>query len=478
MNESATVWRAGPRQLASHSALYGLAGALGKALALLTVPILSRLLSPAEYGLADLANTLAAMLAMLALFAGDIPAARLAAMAASGTDRRIVLSSYVWTTGLAGMVVALALLPFASLIAQDLWSAPASTGIVLLAIALIPIGTVQASVVTTLRIEVRPLAFAVLATIDLIGQMVLAVVFVGLGWGALGMVAGLVLGSLIGLAAAAIHTRSIILTIPDWRLGRALVVEGIRFLPAALGFVAANYVVRFLLVDSEGQSAVGMFGVAMRLSGGMALATAAFAMAWGPFGLSLPDNRETAGLFGRVMRRIAIVGVSASVAVGAVGPELVTVMSGNGYAEAATMLPGLLVAASMAGGFYVLLIAAGIGRRGVAVAIAAVVGASLQVGATAALLPVLGLQAVGVAAMIGQATALVILVASIGSSVRGGASAVVVLCVGGVLGAAVQMLNATPDSTVFIRLMIAAMSAAVAAVFLLRLVRRRAVAGA
>lgn len=460
------------RRLAGQSALYGLAGALGKALALLTVPVLSRVLKPTDYGLADLATSLAAVLVMVALFAGEIPAARLAGLAPQADDRRTILSTYVWTTVVTGLLIAVALLPFANVIASDVWSSPDSIAIVLLMLVLIPISAVQASLLATHRIDGRPVEFAALAALDLLSQMGLAVLFVLLGWGALGMVAGFVAGSLIGLLAVAINRRSLILTAPSWPLSRSMLAEGLAFLPAALGFVVASYIVRFLLVDSHGQDAVGLFAVATRLAGGMALVTGAFSMAWGPFGLALPDTADTARLFGRVLRGYAVVAVLASLAIGALGPELINLVSGRDYVDAGTILPGLLLAAAMAGGFYLLLVAAGVSRRGGSVAKAAIAGAVVQVVASAALLPSLDLQAVGLAAMLGQGVALVILVAAVGSSVHAGVSAVAALCAGGVFAAMLQGLNATPDETLPLRLMIAVVSAVISVVILLRLILR------
>ena len=198
-----------------------------------------------------------------------------------------------------------------------------------------------------------------------------------------------------------------------------------------IGVVIANYAVRFLLVQDGGKHDVGLFGVALRLASGIALVTGAFSMAWGPFGLALPDSEQTARLFGRVIRAVPLMAVLLSVALGAAAPELITLVSGGAYRGAATMLPGLLIAAAMTGGFYVLLVAAGVSRRGHAVAYAAVAGAALQVALTAVLLPSTGLQAVGVGAVAGQALALVLLGLAVGRSVVRGTEAVVVMCAGG-----------------------------------------------
>jgi O-antigen/teichoic acid export membrane protein len=411
------------------------------------------------------------MLSMLAMFAGDIPAARLASTA--GEDRRAVLSTYVWTTVATSVAIALVLLPFAGVIARTAWDDPPSAGIALLAILLIPIGTVQATLLTTERLDGHAGWFAALASIDLLGQMVLAVIFVLVGWGALGMVLGFVTGSAVGLIAVAVHRREVLATRPDWAMGRAMLTEGIRFLPATLGFVVATYAVRYLLVDWDGQTAVGLFGVASRLASGMALRSGAFSMAWGPYGLGLPDNIETARLFGRVIRTYAWVAVLASAALAAAAPELVRIVSGDAYADAALMLPGLLAAAAMSGAFYVLLVAAGISRRGGSVAIAALIGSSAQVFSTLLLLPVVHLGAVGFGATVGQAVALLILAGAVRTSVHAGISAVAVLCVGGVLIVAMEALNAAPEPTQAPRMVIAVASAVAAVWLMWRLLNRR-----
>jgi O-antigen/teichoic acid export membrane protein len=388
------------------------------------------------------------------------------------SERRVILTANTWVTIVLGTAMALVLFPAAGVIAKDVWSAPDSTSIALLAIAMIPIGAVQAGLVTTQRLLGRPVTFAILATIDLLAQMVLAVLFVAIGWGPLGMVAGLLAGSLVGLAAALTQIYWLVLSLPDWRLGVRMLREGLAFLPATVAFVVTNYAVRYVLVGSSGQESVGHFGVAVRLASGMGLVTGAFSLAWGPFGLALPDSASTARLFGRVMRALTQVAVLVSLALGAIAPELVTLISGAAYLQAATMLPGLLVSAAMMGGFYVLLVAAGISGRGRAVACAAVSGGIAQVVTTAVLIPWLGLQAVGVGAVLGQAVAAIVLVVVVGPSVDRAHEAVLAMCAGGVVAILLQALNATAAASFFLRIAFAAIAAAAAAWVGIRLVRQ------
>ena len=177
--------RGSARRLAGQSALYGLAGALGKAVALLTVPILTRILTPAEYGLADLANAFAGVLAIVATFAGDIPAARLMGSATTAVGRRTILSSYVWASvaaggrGLSGPPVLGA--HRCRFVGGTREHRPGFAGDPSRAHRDGP-GDDRHHPAT----GGTPAPFAVLATVDLLAQMILAVVFVALGWGPLG----------------------------------------------------------------------------------------------------------------------------------------------------------------------------------------------------------------------------------------------------------------------------------------------------
>ena len=459
------------RSLLRHSALYGLAGATGKAVALVTVPVLSRILSPSEYGLADLANSMAGMLVIVAMFAGDVPAARLLGRARTVGERGSVLSTYVWTAIVLGVVVGVALLPFVGTITGGLWDAPDRAGLALLSLLLIPVSAAQAALVTTQRLESRPKQFATLSTIDLLAQMLLAVLFAAIGGGATGMVAGFVLGSVVGLSAAAYLAPPAARRRPNVRLAVGMIREGFAFVPAMIGFTVANVAARYLLVQSEGQTAVGLFAVAIRMAGLMLLVSTAFGLAWGPLGLAQPAGERTARLFGRVMAAFSTLAVLSALALAAVGPELISVVSGDQYRAGSVMLPGLLLSAAMSGGFYVLLVAAGVSQRGRAVSVASVAGAILQVATTWVLLPQLHLQAVGVGALAGQSLALVLLVATIGSGVERSGWLVLMMCGGAVIALALQAASASPAATLVPRLFVLAVSSIAAATVGIRLLR-------
>lgn len=399
------------------SALYGFSAAIAKALALVTVPYLTRALSPTGYGIADLATSSAALLTLVVMFSGDIPAARLHGVAASDPERRRTLVSYVWGTAAVAVLVSIALLPLSSVIAGRLWASDDLGGLVALTLLLVPISAVQAALTQILRIQSRPRSFAILSLIDLLAQLALAVALVAAGFGPAGVILGFVAGSAIGLAAAAIVCRDTLRVGADWDLARSLIARGLAFLPHVTVFVLADWAVRSIVANALGPEAVAQVGLAIRVASVLSLLGAAFAMAWGPIGLARAPDAATANLFGRVLVVFGAASMAAALMLGAIGPELVPIVAGAGYQGAAVILPGFALAYALAGAEYVLVVAAGVSDRAARVAPAVSAGAAIQIIAALLLIPRVGLEAIGPVAVVGRTVSFLLLLVGVRSSV-------------------------------------------------------------
>ncbi len=432
------------RRLVRDTAWYGVSAALAKALALLTVPILTRTLGPEGYGLVDLATSTAALLTLVALLSADIPATRLHALADPEARLRTV-SSYVWVVAIASALVAAVLLPASSLLAEYAWGDGSATTLAVLALVLVPVSAVQMALAQTQRILSRPRTFAVLSLIDLGAQLGLAVLLVLLGFGPSGVVLGFIGGSVIGLLAAAVASASVLRTAPDRAVGRSIAAGGVRFLPFVTAFVLAEWIVRATLANVVGIAAVASFGVALRLASLLTLVGAAFSMAWGPLGLARERGPETSRLFARALAGYGAASVATALLLAALGPELTSLVAGGGYEGAAVILPGLALAAALAGTEYVLVVAAGIADRGGRVAAASIAGALVQVVATIVAVPMLGIAAVGPAAVLGRLVSFSILLLSVRGDVAYRAPLIGLVGLGAIAVALVLQVSIAAD---------------------------------
>ena len=341
----------------------------------------------------------------------------------------------------------------------------------MLTLVLVPVSAIQAALAQTQRIMSRPKTFAGLSLLDLGAQLGLAVLLVLLGFGPSGLVLGFIGGSIIGLLAAGVASASVLRARPDRATASAIASEGVRFLPYTIAFIVADWIVRTTLANAMGAVAVASFGVALRLTSVLSLVGAAFSMAWGPVGLARERGPQTSRLFGRALLAYGVASAGTALVLAALGPEVIQIVAGNGFGDAALILPGLALAAAIAGTEYVLVVAAGIAERGSRVALASTVGALVQVGATLLAVPVIGLAAVGPAALLGRSVSFGILLLSVRRDVAVGRGLLLALAVGSVAAAVVlQVRVASAPETDPIRWLAALGIGLVAAILTLRAV--------
>jgi O-antigen/teichoic acid export membrane protein len=430
-----------------------------KAVALVSVPFLTRQLGPHDYGLVDLAASLAGLLVILVRFSGDIPTMRLAASEDPGARGRTYFA-FVAMTGLLSTAVAVVLVPFAGLIATTLWSSPDGSLVALAALALVPVNATQTALANVLRFSGRPSAFARVATVDLLAQVSFAVAFAALGMGASGVVFGYIIGGTIGWVATASAARGHLTTEFHWARGRTLMREGLPFLPSVIAFFFADTISRMLTANTLGLSAVGNLAFAIRVASLMTLVSSAFSAAWGPYALGLQPSPETRAMLSRVLHLAAALVCASAVAVGAVAPELATVVAGSDYRASAVVVPGLLLATGFTVVLYILTTAAGISFRGSWVTLALSFGATLQVAVVALLVPEWGIVGVAVGALLGRLTALALLSRGVTDTVHVSAPTALMILIATGTTFVVQRLNADPPETIAFRLAIAAVAGA------------------
>ena len=433
--------RSTPAELAGRSLLYGFAGFAAKAAALLTVPYLARQLGPQEYGLADLATSTAAILGLIVSFAGDIAAARHAGLAQGAAGRATALRMYVVTTAVSSLAISAALVPLASMIAGTLWSSPGDGGLVMVSLALVPVSATQAALANVPRLLGKGRQHAALAVLDLLGQLILAVFFVAIGMGAAGVVIGFLVGSLLGLVVAAWVTRHVVRGRVDWQVGKAVVGEGVRYLPALILPVMADLVTRVVVANRLSTADVGLFGLSIRIASVLSLVSGAFTAAYGPELLARSYSTATVQSFAKVFRAYVtgLVAIAALLSVWA--PQTVLLVGGASFGDAAQILPTLAAAGSATGAYALLMLAAGLGDRSSAVLWTSTLGAAVQIVLVVALVASLGPVAAGVGALIGQLFAVTLLYGAIVSRVPGVGPTVALLYLGAVVSFAAPALH-------------------------------------
>jgi O-antigen/teichoic acid export membrane protein len=400
--------RAGFRRLARDSAIYASGSVAGKAIGLLLLPVVTRVLGPADFGRLDVLSTLQSAATSILLLGLDTGATRLYPDL-DEDGRRAMFGSWLRLTAMVVVPLTLALALFRTPVSEALFDSPAYGGAVAFTALAILGATVQLVALTILRNHGRAPAYAVVSAGSLAVNGVLVVTLLALGHGVtavLGaMAASMTLGGIVGLLVAG---RSSIGR-ADPALRRRLLALGLPLLPAMAATWVAEFANRAILLRASGPVEVGYFSVAARFASVALLVVVGFQTAWQP--RAFADGADEPAALQRIAddgRRILAAVALAVVGLAVASPELVRLAAGERF-DAALPAVGLsLVFALGLAAYHVVTMPSALSRRmrdlSVAAAVAAGVGIVLNLwwapmggsGATAAAVAVGQFAGVGV----------------------------------------------------------------------------------
>ena len=343
------------KRLTTDSAVYGLGQALGRAVQLLLVPVLTRLLVPAEFGVAELIAGYLGTAVLVLVFGMDGALARLFYEEQDRPARiRMVSTSLLFRLLVAAVAVGLILL-FSGPLSVALLHGEAYRKYLWVGAVTVPFTLLVMFCNDVLRVTLQPVKYITLNLIQTVLVTSLSILFVGNRFHL--STAGILYGRLAGDALAAVAgfvliRKSLGFTFDPGTLRRML-AYGAPTVPAAIAFAVIAGLDRFVLQRTRTIEEVATYSVALRFYSVMTFAAAAFSLAYGPFAYSRAKSEEAPRLFARVLvSYIALASLGAMI-VGLFAPEVLRLLVTRAYRPDAAALPALLLAfAAVALGAY------------------------------------------------------------------------------------------------------------------------------
>jgi O-antigen/teichoic acid export membrane protein len=340
------------KRLSGDSFVYGLGQVGGKLVNLLLVPVLTRVLVPQQYGVADLVVAYSASALLVLVFGMDSALARFFYEQPDREARiRMTSSSLVWRLVTGGTVAAL-LFAFAGPISGRVLGGAVYAKYLRLGACALPFTLLTLFANDVLRVTFQPWKFIALNVTQtlLVGGLTLEFVLARhLG------VAGVLWGKLFGDALAAALGLVLCRHSLRPRFSRTLLRRMLRFglplVPVSIAYGVIGFVDREALQRTASLDTVGVYGVAMKFFAVITMGVQAFSLAFGPFAYARAQDPDAPRLYARVFALYLAVASLGALAVGVFAPAIVAVIATPRYASAAAPALWLAFAAVAQGAF-------------------------------------------------------------------------------------------------------------------------------
>jgi O-antigen/teichoic acid export membrane protein len=379
-------------KLASHSAVYGAADVFTTVVNLLLIPLYTTYLGATEYGhlaLLLLFSTAAKILFRLGLDAGFFRVHY--DMATDAERRRLAGTVALFAVAAASVLMALVVL-LRGPITRALLGAGVPEGWVVLAAGDVFLGTFAFVPLSLLRIQDRPRLFSALSVVRHTVNITLKVVLVSAGHG----IAGILWSDLLATGAFALALAPILFKNATPAFSGPLLRDVLAFalpkVPHGLMLQILNLADRKILDVFGTRADVGLYHMGYTFGGGVKFALSAFEPAWGPFVYAQARQDGGASTLARVATYAYAGFAGAALAVAALGPDLLRLMTPRNPAfhAAAPIIPVVALAYLLHGVFLLTSVGIGIARQARYYPMVTAAAATTNVAANLLLIPRFG----------------------------------------------------------------------------------------
>ena len=393
------------RRLARHSVIYGLGGFVSRILATLLLPLYTHYLPRGSYGRVEIVTAATAVLAIALqmgiasaffrfYFDAKEPAARLT----------VVRTSFWFTMGMSTLGLVLGVV-FAGPVGHWIGLGHDPSLVRAGAVGLWAQTNYQ-QLTALFRVEERSVAYAIASVANVVITVAAMVVFVAvLHWGAIGLVVGNFTGTLCVYAALVAYRFEQLGLEFDRPLLRKMQVFGLPLVPSALALWTISFVDREFVAWYKNLAEVGVYSAAIKIAGVITFVMVAFRTAWPAFAYSIEDDRDAKRTYAFVLTYLLTFASWLALALGALAPWWVRLLTDPRYQRAEKGVPLLVFAFTIYAGYTVLAIGSGRARRTQFNWIVTGIGAAVSIGLNFWLIPRWGMVGASIS-MVGAYVAL------------------------------------------------------------------------
>lgn len=334
------------RQLAKDVAVYGAGDMLLRGVSFISIPIYTRLLAPADFGVWSFVVATVGLISGVVALGIDVAYARYYFDAQNHDERVVVTSTALIFVAIWTAFVALLLIPLSTTVSQLSFGTTQYRLAIVLAFVAAPFALLNTLCGQALRNQFRSVPFAALNIVTVLLTVCFSIAgLVYLKLGIAGLFAGALAGSAVILPVRIWSIRSLLGFRFSRQLLRKLIAFGVPLVPATLAYWIFTSSDRLLLARMSTLTEVGLYSVAVGLTSVLAFGVGALGQAWSPraFLLHETDRAAAPAIFGETL--IMVVALFSFLAIGmtTLAPEILHVLTTPPYYAAATAVLPLAI---------------------------------------------------------------------------------------------------------------------------------------
>ncbi|MFQ5767166.1 MAG: oligosaccharide flippase family protein [Acidobacteriota bacterium] len=387
----------GFRHLFRHSVVYGLGGVAQRFIGFLLIPLYTRYLTPADYGVLALAGLLGTVFQQLQLL--GIPSAMTRSYILKSEkkeEREEVVATGAWSVLVQALVMMILLFLLARPMARMIFGSVEEVRFVYLIAGMAPFYAVQSLRNTLFRIKEESKKYTAITVATFLVNLTLTLfLVVGAGLGAFGV--------LLGQAGASVFMA---LVFAPWMAGVLAVRSrfksvcladmmgyGLPLVPAGLASWALDLMDRYLLRLYRPLEEVGLYSLGYRFGTILVLLVMAFRLAWPQvmFAHARRGEREAKPFFARALTYYAVVVGFVALGIAVIGGDLLRLMTPEAFHPAAGVIPLIVLAYGVHGSFIILEVGIDVHKRTALIPLFTGLAAMVNLGLNLLLIPSFGM---------------------------------------------------------------------------------------
>ncbi len=391
--------------LLGDSALYGGGAAVAKAFTVLLVPVLTRLLTPADYGVVDVLAVTGAIVVFLATVGQDSAVARFFYETDDEDERRRIVTQALAIQVVLSLLLAVGLLALSGVMARRFLGDEALVGAVRIIAVGVPFTVLLQFARNLLKWTFRRVEFLIVSVGWALCVFLLTLWWVAVrGAGVYGVLyaqlAATIFVSLLGLAFCArhlvgrpggVHFGALL------RFGWPYMVVGL--LGALVPAVDRSYVTGVMGLDAMGEYAVGY-----KLAFLLLIPVSAFQTAWSPMALAIYRERDAVETYDRVLLLFVVAVSLVAGVLGVLAHRVVAVFATPEFLAGSVVVLPLAFALVLEGGSWIAGIGVDLSKRTYFSVISYVLGLAVALLGIALLIGPFGLAGVAYGVLLGKAS--------------------------------------------------------------------------